>query len=281
LIAPEVHAAFSQLNASLRRLRDASLPWVLVVGVAIAWSVGVAPEPQADRLAWAREANGSLGFGGWWYVYVVRPLFLALLLGWMWRLALVTLWMARIGRLDLALVPTHPDRVGGLGFVDKLPSGFAMVTFAVSAILASGWAHDVVHHGATLGSLRLAIIGFAVIWTLLLLVPLLVLVPVLAATRHKALAGYSALVGEQGRLVHRRWILRETVADAPLLDAPEIGPVADANAMYDAVKSMRSFPISRKSLLAILFPLALPLLVLTALQIPLRDLLLKLVKALV
>ena len=51
--------------------------------------------------------------------------------------------------------------------------------------------------------------------------------------------------------------------------------------MYDAVKSMRGFPLSRHSLMAILLPLALPLLALAALQIPLKELLLKLAKTLI
>jgi hypothetical protein len=81
--------------------------------------------------------------------------------------------------------------------------------------------------------------------------------------------------------VHRRWILHETVSDTPLLDAPEIGPVADANAMYDAVKKMRGVPIGKGAIMKVLLPMAMPLLIVAALQIPLKDLLLKLAKALV
>jgi len=88
-------------------------------------------------------------------------------------------------------------------------------------------------------------------------------------------------VGAQGRLVHRRWIQRETVADAPLLDAPEIGPVADANAMYDAVTKMRGVPIGKGAVMKVLLPIAFLFIGVAALQIPLKDLLLKLAKALV
>ena len=65
-----------------------------------------------------------------WFAYVVRPIFLALLMGWLWRILLVAWWFWRFGRLDLSLVPTHPDRTGGLAFVEKLPGAFSMVTFA-------------------------------------------------------------------------------------------------------------------------------------------------------
>jgi hypothetical protein len=57
--------------------------------------------------------------------------------------------------------------------------------------------------------------------------------------------------------------------------------VADAAAMYEAVVKMRLVPIGKVSIAGILLPLALPLLVVAALQVPLKDLLLKLAKALV
>jgi hypothetical protein len=77
-------------------------------------------------------------------------------------------------------------------------------------------------------------------------------------------------------MVHRRWILGEKINDNPLLEAPEIGPVADAAVLYDAVKAMRWVPIGRVALLSVLVPIAVPLLAVTALQIPLGQLLLKL-----
>jgi hypothetical protein len=44
---------------------------------------------------------------------------------------------------------------------------------------------------------------------------------------------------------------------------------------------MRRVPVGKASVIGILLPLALPLLVVVALQVPLKDLLLKLAKALV
>ena len=272
---------FDAANAAIRRLRDASLPWVFVFGAAIAWTVVDEPAARDDAMSWAVGADGRLGFGGLWFSYVVRPIFLALLLGWLWRMVLVAWWFWKVGRLGLALVPTHPDRTGGIAFAEKVPGAFALVTFAVTAVIASRWAHEIEFHAATLQSFKLPGALFVILWTLLALLPLLALAPALVAARARAIPAYAALVGEQGRLVHRRWILRETVPDTPLLDAPEIGPVADANAMYDAVKAMRGVPIGKGAIMKVLLPIALPFIVVAALQIPLKQLLLKLAKALV
>jgi hypothetical protein len=281
VVALPQKAAFEGLVADARRLRDSSLPWVFVAGVTIAWTTIDAPSSHEDALSWAFGADGTLGFGGAWFVYVARPIFLALLLGWIWRILLVAYAFWRVGRLELSLVPSHPDHAGGIAFVEKLPGAYALVTFAMSAAIASRWAHEIAYHGATLQSYRLPAALFAILWTLLALLPLLALAPPLWSARHGALPEYAKLVGEQGRLVHRRWILGKTVGEEPILDAPEIGPVADAAAIYDAVKGMRTVPIGRSSLIRVLIPMALPMIVIAAMQVPIGELLLKLAKAVV
>jgi hypothetical protein len=279
LVGSDQREGFEEAIRGARRLRDATLPWVLVVGAAIGWSLSDHPDLRADALSWAVDRDGTLGFGGWWMSYVVRPLFIALLLAWLWRLLVVTYWFWSVGKLGLSLVPTHPDRAGGLAFVEKVPGAFAMVTFAISSVLASRWAHEILHHDLSLQSLRLPAAAFLIIWTVLLLLPLVALAPALLGARARAIPAYAALVGEQGRLVRRRWILRQHLDDAPLLDAPEIGPVADAAAMYDAVKRMRVVPIGKGSLIQILLPIALPLIVVALLRVPLKAVLLTLFKA--
>jgi len=133
VVDPQMRERFDAAGASVVRLWRASLPWVLVIGVAIAWSLVDRAHDYEDAMSWAIEGSGELGFGGWWFGYVVRPIFLVLLLGWMWRILLISWWFWRVGKLDLSLVPTHPDRAGGIAFVQKLPSAFVLVTLALSA----------------------------------------------------------------------------------------------------------------------------------------------------
>ena len=63
---------------------------------------------------------------------------------------------------------------------------------------------------------------------------------------------YSALVATQGRLVRRRWVDRTSDAEPPEIEPAGVGPIADAAAMYDAARSMRSAPIGKASLAGIL-----------------------------
>src|SRR5437867_4069907 len=97
----------------------------------LAWRFTGADEAlHTDALAWAvSRETGQLrvGFGGWWFLFVVRPVFTFLLLHWVWRLVIVAVLFWRIAHLDLRLVLTHPDRTGGLGFLEQARSAFSPI----------------------------------------------------------------------------------------------------------------------------------------------------------
>jgi hypothetical protein len=264
--------AYEHLIQRMCQLRSSGWPWLIML--ALVALLGLVPDTAVgeDPLLWARQPDGKLAFGGLWFLWVVRPLSSLLLLAWMWRLLLLTIWLAKMAKLEPELVPTHPDRTGGIGFLEELPVAFSMVTFAISLQIGARLAHEVLQHGAKIQSFQLLLVGFAVTWSILLLAPLLVFTPQLVRQRHQALLQYSSLVGRQGRLVQWRWIEGKDVGEQDLLNAPEIGPITDAADMYDAVRRMRPMPIGLRSSLGLLLPMIIPLLALYALQAPLREL---------
>lgn len=275
LVTDDQRDRFRSILSGIARLRDLSLPWVVIGTLLLAWLVIGPPAGEQHELIWADAAEGGthhFGFGGLWFLYVVRPIFLVLLLAWLWRLALCFVLMSRIAKLDLSLVPTHPDRAGGLGFLETLPAAFSMVVLAMSAVLASRWAHDVLYHGVDVNSLRVPAAVFVVAMIVLFMAPLLPFSSRLRAAKRKAVLQYGALVARHGRGVQRRWIEGEPVDDE-LLSAPEIGPVADTGALYESVAKMRTMPIGRSTLLMIAVPAILPLLVVAAIQIPIKNIL--------
>jgi hypothetical protein len=186
----------------------------------------------------------------------------------------------RIARLDLALVPTHPDRVGGLGFLERVPPLFAPVPLAIGCVVASRWAHDAVYHGLALPSLKVQMIAFVVLSVVLFVLPLAAFAGPLKRAKKQALLDYGALVGRHGRLVHERWIRGKPVGDDALLAAPELGPVADTAAVYDAVKAMRTLPVGKAAVVPLAAAAVAPMLAVLALQVPVKDLVLSLIKAL-
>jgi hypothetical protein len=222
-----------------------------------------------------------MGFGALWFLYVGRPIYLMLLIGWVWRVILMILLFRGIAGLDLVIVPTHPDRAGGLGFLERTPKAFAPVALAAGAVLAAGWAHDVVYHGVSAQSMQLPMAAFVVSALLVFLSPLLVFAGPLLKAKKQALLDYGALIGRHGRLVRERWIEGREVKEDAILSAPELGPVADTTSLYEAVKRMRIVPLGKASIAPILLAAAIPMIAVFAIQVPVKGILKMLMKALI
>ena len=278
LVAEKDHARFVEIVRRAVAWRDGWLPWLVIAVLVISAAASSPFSLNAHELLWANDAPQhqlAPGLGRVWFHFVARPIFIALLLAWVWRLALVTIIMARISRLDLVLVATHPDRAGGLGFLQVLPSAFAPLSFALASVLAATWGHQAIYHHVPLASFQVPLAAFAVTVAAALFVPLAMFAPRLLALRRRALLDYGALVTEHDQLVYRRWLLGEPVTDDALLSAPELGPVADTVSLYDAVSRTRPVPAGKRTLILIAAPILLPMLPLIAIEVPIKEALMK------
>lgn len=277
-LQPAFRAALTRANA-LRRSRVALLS--ILVFVAVATVAGWIFGGSMHDLVWEDTASGGPHFGALWFLFVSRPVFLLVLLAWFWRLGVLAWLFKRIAALDLHLAPTHPDRTAGLGFLEGMTVGFAPLLFALAVPIAGHWAHETVYHGLDVRELRFPAAALVLVLAAIALAPLLAFAPMLMRVRRTSLAAYGALFAEHGRLVDRRWIRGEKVDDHGLLSAPEIGPVADSIALYEVVAKMRTVPIGRKALVPVLIAAILPLIPVVATQIPLKQIVAKLLKPLI
>ena len=92
-----------------------------------------------------------LSLAGWWRLLVSQPLLLVVWGAWLWRIAVWAHFLWQVARLDLRLVPVHPDLAGGLGFVATSMQGFSPVAFALGASTAGGIAEGVLLEGHAAG----------------------------------------------------------------------------------------------------------------------------------
>jgi hypothetical protein len=282
IVTEALESRFVAILRQAGRWRDSWLAWGVLAALAVllAWRfTGADDALHADALSWAVSGETGrlrLGFGGWWYLVVVRPVFTFFLLHWVWRLFIVAVVSWRIAHLELRLVPTHPDGAGGLGFLEQAPLAFSPIILALSAVLASHWAHQILYHQADIHALTLPLGVFVAVLLVIFLGPFLLFSAPLRRLKRRSLLAYGALVGQHGWLVQQRWILGEPVEDKGLLEAPELGPVADTIAMYEAVKRIKPVPLGKQSLVAILAPALLPMILVFAIKVPVKETLLKL-----
>lgn len=266
--------ALRELAEGLMRLRDRAHPWVVaagaVLGVLAGWLYEWTPEVEHTALGWAGP-DGAAGVGPAWYLWVGRPIFTACVAAWLWRAVLLGIALHRLSRAGFSPVATHPDRIGGFGFLQRVTAPFGLVAFALTSVVGAAWAHEIVVHGADVTTYAGPMALTIAIPTLLFLAPMLVLVAPMGRVRDEALLRYGALVARHGDALRRRWIGGERIDD-PVLEASEIGAAGDAATLYESVVRMRPVPLDVTSVLSVALPAALPMLAVLATQIPLATL---------
>jgi hypothetical protein len=195
---------------------------------------------------------------GVWYVFVSIPILQFLLLRWYLRLFIWFRFLWQVSRIDLNLVPTHPDRCAGLAFLGRSAYAFGPVLFAQGAMLAGLVAARVLYRGESLTSFKLQIGGFIVFFVVAILGPLVMFTPGMARAKRKGLADYGLLAQRYVESFEQKWVLGHPAEQ--LLGSADIQSLADLGNSYAVVNEMRSIPFGLQDITRLAVATAAPLL---------------------
>jgi hypothetical protein len=287
LIRESALPRFDAAIASAFRLRNSVVAEVLliafvyVVGVTIVWRHFLAMSTTATWYAMPTAEGLKVSATGWWYAYVSLPIFQFLLMRWYYRVLIWARFLWQVSRIELNLVPTHPDRVGGLGFLANVSFAFIPLAVAHGGLLAGMIANRIFYLRAALPDFTLEIVVVVLFLLCLVLGPLLVFAAQLAAAKRNGLREYGTLAERYVREFDDKW-LRGGVAAAreTLVGSADIQSLADLANSFDVVRTMRVAPITRDALLVVVFATLVPLVPLALTMMSLEDLLMKLASVL-
>lgn len=258
------------------RLRN-SVPAELVlialvygVGVFILWRQYVAL-PTDSWYALPAGEGSRLTLAGTWYGYVSLPLFQFLLLRWYFRIFIWARFLWQVSRIPLALLPAHPDRLGGLGFLAQTVYAFSVLVMAHGTVLAGQLASRILLTGAHLTDFKVEVGVVAAFMALLVFGPLLVLAPQLAEARRSGMRDFGALAVRYTRAFEQKWLRGGSTE--PLIGSADIQSLADLENSYKVVREMRLLPITRTAVVQLAAALLLPLVPLLLTIMPLEALL--------
>jgi len=218
---------------------------------------------------------GETTWNAQWYWMVCMPLFRFLFLRWLWRLALWCFFLWRVSRLELRLVPTHPDRAGGLGYLELVHSEFTPMVLAISAAQSASLAQDIASGRMTLDAIYPGVAFILLVDVVLFLGPLHIFSRKLWACKVKGLSDYSAFAERYVNEFDRKWLGADPAPGEALLGTPDIQSLADLSNSVSIVRDMRLVPVSPTLLMYLAVAALLPLLPLALFKYPLADLLAK------
>ena len=281
LIPANAMARFDAAVTSAFRLRNSVLAEVLLivivygVGILIVWRHYVA----LDTATWyaTPSADGpQLSLAGMWYGYVSLPIFQFLLVRWYFRLFIWARFLWRVSRIDLSLLPTHPDRLGGLSFLSGQIYAFTVLAVAHGALLAGNLANRIFFLGAALIDFKVEIAVMVIFLMCVVLGPLLLFAPQLAQAKRKGSREYGVLAERYVREFDTKWLRGGAPASEPLLGSGDIQSLADLGNSYEVVRSMRIVPIKRDDVLRLVGATLAPIVPLALTMMSLEELLKKL-----
>ena len=218
-----------------------------------------------------------LTLAGYWYSFVSIPIFQFILLRWYLRLVIWFLFLWRASRLNLHLLPTHPDRAGGIGFLGGISYAFGPILFAEGTMLAGLIASRIFYQGQTLTSFKVTIFVLTGFFVLVILGPLTMFTPHLARTKRNGLNEYGTVASVYVDEFDQKWICGGAEGEE-ILGTADIQSLADLANSYEVVREMRLVPFALNDVARLAVVTLLPVLPLLVTIMPLEELLTRLLK---
>jgi hypothetical protein len=265
-----INSAFRLRNSVLAEVL--LLAFVYGVGVLVVWRYYTA----LDVSTWYAQASAgkrNLSSAGIWYAWVSLPIFQFLLLRWYFRVFIWARFLWQVSRIELSLVPTHPDQLGGLGFLSNTAFAFGVLLVAHGAMLAAQIANRIFFAGATLQDFKEEIFVMLVFLLCLVFGPLLVFTPQLLRAKRRGQLEYGNLAERYVREFDGKWLRRGGEAGEPLMGSADIQSLADMGNSFTVVRTMRLVPITRDAVLELSAAVLVPLAPLLLTVMPLEQLL--------
>jgi hypothetical protein len=267
--------------SSSRRLMNSGAAEIAAVALAYALIAAIyITKPISEVPGWhgmIQDNYVSVSPAGWWALLVSLPLLLISELGWLWRVCIWTRFLWLMSKLNLRLIPAHPDHAAGLGFVSSSLNAFLALGFIVGITAAGPVMNQIVHHGASPLQFKLLVAGVTAAVVLLFAAPLFVFVRCLHAEQHRGKFEYGALAVRMGQQLEHKWLTPAQDVDEAALEVSDFSATTDLYSVVSNVHAMKIIPLDVRGVAVLVIATWLPFLPLALLVTPFDVILRKVV----
>lgn len=189
-----------------------------------------------------------------------------------WRLAVWGWFLWRVSRLDLHLIPGHPERVGGLGTLQEVHERFTPLVAALSVLESASFAESIASGNLAISAVYPWLMMVLLVDAVLFLGPLLVFTDKLWAARTKGVESYMVLAARYVSQFEAKWTSSNSAPGEALLGTADLQSLADLGNSINTVKAMRWITIGPRMLTMMVIAAVAPLLPLLLFQYPFTEL---------
>jgi hypothetical protein len=284
IITPSVLPKFEGIIASALRLRNSPVIELGLLALVIIagnfWMKGVLAIPSDTWYAAVTAGKKVLAPAGYWYEFVSLPIAQFIALRWYFRLFIWGRLLWQVSRLDLKLVPSHPDCCCGLGFLGGNAFTLGPFLMAHSVLLSGFMANRILYEGTRLPDYRFEILAVALLLYLLALGPVCVFAPRLLRQRLHGLYTYGPLASEYVIGFEKKWMEGQRPEGETLVGSGDIQSLADLANSFAVVQHIRPFPFGKEAIIAVAVFIVLPISPLILTMFSFQELVARLVQVL-
>jgi hypothetical protein len=283
IIHEEEVPEFKSAVKEVIRMRNSALAEFTLLGAVIFFAVtgSLKLELTSNISTWQvlmSESGEGYSLAGWWNHYVSKLILQFMILRWLWRFIVWSRFLWNMSRLNLRLIPTHPDMAGGIGFLGGGQEKFGLIAFAFSAVLSAVLADQILFEGVQLKSFQTTITGYVVLILAFFLSPLFVFSPTLFKVKRKGLLEYGALATGYTQSFDKKWVRGNAPEDEALLGSSDIQSLADLGNSFEIIRKMRLVPFGLMTIRSLAVATVIPFLPLLLTVIPAEEIVMKIIR---
>jgi hypothetical protein len=233
---------------------------------------------SSEVSTWHGSMQKGLTPAGWWFALVASPLLRFLMFEWLWRGVLWGLLLWKISSLNLDLLPTHPDRVGGLGFLLHVQEQFGVLAMAFGSVVAGQFANEIFHFGGTYKAMTAPMGVFIALSVVIVLLPLTFFSRQLFKARHYGLHRYSVAGRKVTHKFDMKWVRQVGPPPESMIGTQDPSSLIDYISSYDVINQTRFVPITKHAIMYIATLAAAPFAIMWLLATPLEKVVEEIIK---
>lgn len=236
---------------SAGRMRDSiaiEIAIIIVVCGLGAWFYGdVFASASSFSPTWYASPDGThwnLTLAGYWLVIVSLPFFQILFLRWYYRIIVWFIFLFRVSRLDLNLLPTHSDRAAGIGFLNKCAYSFSYGLLAQGSLLSGYIAGQVMHFGGDPREYKLEAAALLIFVLVSVLAPLALFAPKLITAKWERGGAFGTFASRYVQGFDTKWIEGVNPKGEQMLGTSDLQSLADLGNSYSIIDQTKTVPFS-------------------------------------
>jgi len=244
---------------------------MLVIIYGIGFNIVWKEAASIDATTWYSQSQGDgLSLAGMWFRYLSLPIFQFLFLRWYYRIFIWGKFLFQMSRIRLNLRATHPDNVGGLGFLKNALHAFKPLALGHGFMLAGMICNHIFYEGASLLDFKFQIVIIAV-WVLcLIMLPLFAFSSQLEEAKRTGEREFGLLASRFTLEFQEKWIKDKWPENHAELGS-DIQSLSDLANSSSVVSSMNLVPVDRKAVIMLVMITLAPIAPLILTMMPLSE----------